>query len=138
MTDGKSTPVTQAYTVTVTGANDPATQLMITMQPVGGASGTALTVQPVVKICDAYGNTVTADNSTVVGVSILSGSGGTLGGTLTSTVSGGVGAFSGVTLAGLVGQNYVLQFTSIPALTSVNSSAVTVTAGAPSQCWYPR
>jgi hypothetical protein len=115
-------------TFTATGTAGAATQLAITTQPVGGASGAALATQPVVTVRDQYGNTLTTDNSTVVTVAILSGTGGTLGvtanGSLTSTASAGVVTFGGVTLSGTVGQNYVLRFTSSPTLTAANSGNV--------------
>jgi hypothetical protein len=53
-------------TFTATGTAGAATQLAITNQPVGGASGAAFATQPLVVIRDAYGNTVTTDSSTVV------------------------------------------------------------------------
>src|SRR5213078_1545285 len=45
------------------------------------------------------------------------------------TAANGIATFSGVTLTGTVGTNYVLRFTSSPALTSADSNNVTVTAG---------
>ena len=124
-------------TFTATGTAGAATQLAITTQPVGGASGAALATQPVVQIRDQYGNLVTPDSSTVVTVAISSGTGGTLGvtssGSLTATASAGVATFSGVSLSGTVGQNYVLQFTSSPTLTVANSGNVTVSSGAATQ-----
>jgi hypothetical protein len=89
-----------------------------------------LTVQPVVTVRDQHGNTVTTDGTTVIAVAITSGTGGTLGGTLTATATGGVATFSGVILAGTVGQNYVLRFSSTPTLAFADSSNVTVSAGA--------
>ena len=96
---------------------------------VGGVSGALLATQPVVAVQDAQGNTVTTDNTTTVTVAIFSGAGGNLGGTLTKTAVNGVATFTNVTLSGIVGTNYVLQFASNPALTAVNSNNVTVTAG---------
>ena len=124
---------TSVGTDTVTFVAGVASQLAITQEPVGGASGAALGTQPVVTIQDAQGNTVTTDSSTVVTVAIFSGAGGTLGETLTATASSGVATFSGVTLAGTVGTNYVLRFTSSPVLTTNDSAIVTVTAGVASQ-----
>jgi hypothetical protein len=116
--------------VTVTAPPAPAaTQLGITQQPVAGASGAALATQPVIAVQDAQGATVTSDNTTQVSVAISSGTGGTLGGTQTVQAASGVATFSNLTLSGTVGVNYVLLFTSSPALTSVNSANVTLTAG---------
>jgi hypothetical protein len=115
--------------VTVTAPPAPAaTQLGVTQQPVGGASGSALATQPIIAIQDAQGGTVTSDNTTQVSVAV-SGAGGTLGGTQTVQAASGVATFTNLTLAGTVGVNYVLQFTASPALTPVNSGNVTVTAG---------
>jgi hypothetical protein len=86
-------------------------------------------------IRDANGNTVTSDNTTAVTVAIQSGSGGSLGGSLTVTASAGVVTFSGVTLTGLSSQNYVLRFTSVPVLSSTDSSNVTVTAPGTWSTW---
>ncbi|MFN7622526.1 MAG: Ig-like domain-containing protein, partial [Acidobacteriota bacterium] len=83
-----------------------ATQLVLTTAPAGSASGTALTIQPVVTIRDAQGNTVTGSTAAVT-VAISSGTGGTLGGTTTVSAVDGVATFSGLTLAGTVGTSYV-------------------------------
>ncbi|HLG05316.1 MAG TPA: hypothetical protein VI383_04120, partial [Gemmatimonadales bacterium] len=110
-----------------------ATKLGIQTQPVGGQSGAVLATQPVILIQDAQGNTVTTDNATQVSVAISSGAGGALGGTQAVTAVNGIATFTNLTLAGTVGENYVLQFTSNPVLTAANSNNVTVTAGAATQ-----
>ncbi|HLG06190.1 MAG TPA: carboxypeptidase-like regulatory domain-containing protein, partial [Gemmatimonadales bacterium] len=114
--------------VTLTGAG-PASKLGIITQPVGAASGAQLATQPVVAIQDAQGNTVTGDNATQVSAAIFSGDGGTLGGILTGTAVSGIVTFTDLTLAGTVGETYVLRFTSPPVLTPVNSDNVMVSAG---------
>ena len=119
------------FSAFISALGQTATQLVLTTQPVGGASGSVLATQPVLAIRDVSGNTVTTDSSTQVTLAIQSGTGGTLGGTLTRTAASGVATFSGVTLTGTVGQNYVLRFTSSPTLTLVDSSNVTVTSAAP-------
>ncbi len=128
-----ATGLTLADSNNVTVSAGAATQLAITTQPVGGASGAVLATQPVVLVQDAEGNTVTIDNTTQVTVAIQSGAGGTLGGTTTVTAASGVSTFANVTLAGTVGVNYVLRFTdTVPGvLPFVDSGNVTVTAGAP-------
>ncbi|MFN7624987.1 MAG: hemagglutinin, partial [Acidobacteriota bacterium] len=123
------TPVDTA-SVAVTGPGTP-TQLALTTAPASSASGTALATQPVVTIRDAQGNTVTSSTAMVM-VAIQSGTGGTLGGSMMVNASGGVATFSGLTLAGTVGTNYVLRFTS-PGLTDVDSGNLTVTPGAAAQ-----
>jgi uncharacterized repeat protein (TIGR01451 family) len=106
-----------------------ASRLAIRTEPVGGGSGGVLGVQPVIEVLDAQGNLVISDGSTVVSVAIGSGAGGLLGGTLSVAAGGGVVSFSGVTLAGLVGVDYVLRFTGGPELVSVDSTLVQVTPG---------
>jgi hypothetical protein len=108
-----------------------ASQVVITTPPVGGPSGTVLAAQPIVEIRDAEGRLVITENTRTVSVSIASGTGGSLGGTQTITVSGGVGTFSDLTLSGLVGQDYILTFSST-GLTPATSQVVNVTPGAPS------
>jgi len=112
----------------------PAAKLVITLQPVGGASGALLATQPVIAIQDAQGHTVTTDNTTQVSVAISSGAGGTLGGTTTVTAASGIATFTNLTLAGTTGVPYVLQFTSNPTLTPASSGNVTVTT--PTQLTY--
>jgi hypothetical protein len=85
----------------------------------------------VVEIRDAQGNRVTS-SAAVVTLALQSGAGGTLGGTLSATAVSGVATFSGVTLAGTVGTNYVLRATAT-GLDLVDSNNVTVTAGAASR-----
>ncbi|MGA1632535.1 MAG: beta strand repeat-containing protein, partial [Phycisphaerales bacterium] len=66
-----STPFTNTTSITLTpGA---ASALAITTQPAGGPSGGALSTQPVVRVVDANGNTVTGDGTTVVTAAIKSG-----------------------------------------------------------------
>ncbi|MCU1356735.1 MAG: regulator of chromosome condensation, partial [Acidimicrobiales bacterium] len=83
-----------------------ASQLAFSTQPVAGASGSALTTQPVVRVTDASGNTVTGSSQAVT-LSIASGAGGTLSG-CSATTTAGVASFSGCTLSGVVGTNYTL------------------------------
>lgn len=108
-----------------------ASQVVITTQPVGGPSGAALATQPVVEIRDAGNRLVTTDSTRTVTVSLHSGMDGTLSGTQTITVSGGVGTFTDLALAGTVGENYTLTFDSA-GLNSATSGNITVTPGAPS------
>ncbi|MEX1258280.1 MAG: invasin domain 3-containing protein, partial [Gemmatimonadota bacterium] len=119
--------------VAVTGHGAAAALRIVTPQPVAGASGALMTTQPRVEILDGAMNRVTSDNMTQVTVAVLPApAGGSVGGTLSATASAGLATFSGVTFAGLVGTNYVLRFTSVPALTAVNSNDVMVSGpGAP-------
>jgi hypothetical protein len=112
----------------------PATNAQVLVAPGTSASGALLNPQPQIVIKDVFGNTVTSDNSTVVTVSLKSGASGTLGGTLTATASAGIAQFSNVTLTGLVGTNYVLEFDpNTSGVTSIDSSAINLTPGTPTQ-----
>ena len=131
-TGGRATALSNISGAVVTFTADTPSQLVISMQPVGGTSGSALTVQPVIAIQDAQGNTVITDDSTPVTVAIQSGTGGTLGGTKTVTAVDGVASFTDLTLTGTVGTNYVLRFSG-GGLPTVDSSNVTVTPGTATQ-----
>jgi predicted RNA-binding protein with TRAM domain len=95
--------------------------IAVTTQPVGSTSGSALATQPVVRIVDAVGNTVSHSNASVT----VSASGGTLGGTTTVTAVNGVATFTNLTHT--TGGTYTLSFasTSPSTLTSVTSSSFT-------------
>ncbi|MFN9743039.1 MAG: beta strand repeat-containing protein, partial [Acidobacteriota bacterium] len=115
--------------VAVTGPGV-ATQLALTTAPVSGASGAVFATQPVVTIRDSAGNAVTGSTAAVT-VAIQSGTGGTLGGTTTVNAVNGVATFSGLSLAGTVGTNYVLRFSG--AGLTVDTGNMTVTPGTATQ-----
>jgi hypothetical protein len=94
-------------------------RIVIVNQPIGSQTAAALSGQPVVKIVDSFGNTVTQNNSTVITAALTSGS----GGTLTRVVSGssvavsattinGVATFSNLYMRGLTNHNYQMTFSS--------------------------
>lgn len=116
-------------TATISLIPGAATQLVITTEPTGKASGTTLDHQPVIELLDAYGNLATQDSTTQVTTALQSGVSGTLGGTKTMTASSGVVTFTDLILSGLVSENYVLRFTS-GSLILADSANVTVTPGA--------
>jgi outer membrane protein OmpA-like peptidoglycan-associated protein len=111
--------------VTVSYTPGAATKIVVSTAPVAGASGAALSSQPVVRIADANNNTVTTDSSTQVTVTA---SGGTLSGTTTVTASSGVVTFTGLTFAGLTTTSYTLTFAS-GSLASATSSITPLTFG---------
>ena len=74
----------------------PASKAMITTEPSGAAAGTAFTTQPVIRITDLSGNTVTTSTVNVV-ASIASGTG-TLSGTTTVAAVNGVANFTNLVL----------------------------------------
>jgi hypothetical protein len=89
---GGSSDNTHVLTVT----QPPAYQLTIGTQPSSAATaGQAFSVQPVIDEDDQYGNLETGDNSTIITATISSGAG-TLLGTATATVLGGVATFTGL------------------------------------------
>ena len=94
-------------------------RIEILNQPIGAQTGAALAGQPVVKIVDSFGNTVTQNSSTVITAALTSGSGGTLTRVvssnsvpITATVSNGVATFSNLYMRGLTNHNYQMTFSS--------------------------
>jgi hypothetical protein len=94
-------------------------RIVIVNQPIGAQTAAALSGQPVVKIVDSFGNTVTQNSSTVINAALTSGS----GGTLTRVVSGssvavaattinGIATFSNLYMRGLTNHNYQMTFSS--------------------------
>jgi uncharacterized repeat protein (TIGR01451 family) len=102
-------------------------ELALLASPLGGASGGALAVQPVVEIRDAFANRV-VDSSGSVRVALVSGGVELLGGTLEVAAIAGVATFGDLTLAGVVGTGYVLRF-EMDGLISVDSPPLTLTPG---------
>jgi len=101
--------------------------LVISTAPTTGQSGVLLSPQPVVRIVDANGNTVTGSSATVT-AALASGTG-TLGGTLTANAASGVATFTNLVLTGTVG-SYTLAF-SAASVTGVTSGSIALSAGAP-------
>ena len=108
------------------------TQLTVTTQPAGAASGTAFTTQPSIQLRDAGGNPA-AQSGVTITATIASGPGGaTVLGSGTATTDGaGLATFSGLGLTGTVG-TYTLTFASA-GLTSATSGAIALGPGAPAQ-----
>jgi len=98
---------------------------MITTEPSGAAAGTTFTIQPVVRITDASGNTVTTSTVNVV-ASLASGTG-TLSGTTTVAAVNGIATFTNLVLSGATG-NYTLAF-SPTSLTAATSNSFALSAG---------
>ena len=81
-----------------------------------------------VKIEDAYNNVLTSDSTDKVTLALgTNPSGATLGGTTTTTVSGGVATFGNLSL-NLVGTGYTLAATSPATTTGVGSSTFNISA----------
>jgi hypothetical protein len=103
----------------------PATAAAITTQPAGAGSGSELGTQPVIRIVDSGGNTVTTSTVNVV-ASIASGTG-TLSGTTTIAASSGIATFTNLVVTGTAGA-FTLTFTPT-SLTAATSNSLTITAG---------
>ncbi|MEP7001960.1 MAG: Ig-like domain-containing protein [bacterium] len=107
----------------VTVTPGPAAELGIQAQPMGAATGTPLSTQPVIEVRDKAGNVVpTATNA--VTASIAAG-GGTLTGTTTVNAVAGVATFANLIVSGTPGTR-TLGFAA-SGLTSVTSADVVIT-----------
>jgi hypothetical protein len=107
----------------------PATQLAITMQPAGGAAGTALSTSPVVQMRDANGALVVGSDAIVTAALAAGGGSGTLSGTTSVMTVDGIATFNDLKISAT--GTYALVFTT-GALPPVTSLPVTITAAAPS------
>ncbi len=95
--DASSGSLTAGTSGDIQVASEVATELVIHAQPSPTATaGQPLATEPVIYEEDQYGNPVTGDNSTVVTASLANGTG-TLQGTISATMHGGVATFSGLT-----------------------------------------
>jgi hypothetical protein len=99
-----------------------ASKAMITTQPSGAVDGSVFTTQPVIRITDAGGNTVTSSTVNVV-ASIASGTG-TLSGTTTIAAVNGVATFTNLKITG--SGSHTITFTPADSLSTVTSSGFTV------------
>jgi hypothetical protein len=115
-----ATDVIRTFAVTAA-----ATAAAITTQPAGAGSGSVLGTQPVIRIVDSGGNTVTTSTVNVV-ASIASGTG-TLSGTTTVAASSGIATFTDLVVTGTAGA-FTLTFAPT-SLTAATSNSLTITAG---------
>lgn len=111
--------------------------LSVAEQPGGAVAGAAFAEPAVVHVRTAQGTRDTADNSTVVSVALVAGTG-TQGARLTGTTSvtavGGIASFTNLGLD-LAGSGYRLRF-SAPDMTSIESTAFDVAAIPSSQITF--
>ncbi len=106
--DGSLVP---AVSLPVTLAAGAAAKIVITTEPSHTAtSGLALVQQPVVKVEDSGGNVITTLNTGAATASINAGAGGAITAGSTANFVAGVATFSGLTLTGVAGTTYTLQF----------------------------
>ena len=122
--------VAQAQVIPVGFIKQIASKAMITTHPSGAVNGEALTTQPVIRVTDASGNTVTSSTVNVV-ASIASGTGGTLSGTTTVAAVNGVATFTNLVLSGTPG-SFTLRFTPT-SLTAATSDSFALSVGAASK-----
>ena len=139
---GLRTAGTATVTVVATGYSDAtvsqaigfgaATKLGITTQPTAPASnGAVLATQPVVKIQDQYGNTVTTSSASVTAAKSDAGSW-TLGGTTSLAATSGVATFTNLTATSAAAvSNATMAFTSSGLTASGNSNTFNISAPAP-------
>jgi Spherulation-specific family 4 len=121
--------LTSATTSTFAVTAGPATHLVFTTQPGGGANGSAWSTQPAVLVEDSGGNVVTGSTSPVtLAIASQPRSGATLTCTANPvTASAGVASFAGCEITGKAG-NYTLKATS-SGLTSATSSTFRISSG---------
>jgi hypothetical protein len=125
VTDTANSATTGSATVAVTPAA--ASTLVFGQQPTNTAVGAAITPAVTVRVLDAYGNLVTGDNTDQVTVALGSNpGGGTLGGTTTVTVSGGVATFGNLSINN-AGTGYTLTAAS-GSLTGATSAGFNITS----------
>ena len=106
----------------------PPTQLGVSTQPIGGATGSVLPTQPVVQVRDALGSPVVGATNAVTAV--LVGGGGVMTGTQTVNAVNGVATFTNLVVTGI--GSYTLNFTAA-GLASTASGPFTITALPPTQ-----
>jgi hypothetical protein len=99
----------------LTGVAQPATQLVITTQPVPGTNGGLMSVQPVVEIRDASNQLVTGSTAQVQ-IVLSTGTGGSIGGTTMIQAVNGVATFTDLTFTSAAGQSYTFGFISNPVI----------------------
>jgi subtilase family serine protease len=125
VTDTANGSITGSATVSVSPAS--ASTLVFGQQPGNTAPGAVISPAVTVRVLDAYNNLVTSDNSDQVTLAIGNNPGaGTLNGTTTMTVSGGVATFSNLSINN-AGNGYTLTASS-GSLTGATSSSFNVSA----------
>jgi hypothetical protein len=123
--DTSNDSITGSTTFTITPAA--ADHLMFLQQPTDTAAGQTIIPAVVVAVVDAFGNVETGDNSDTVTLSLgVNPSGGTLRGTLTVTVSGGIATFRDLSID-RAGAGYTLHATVGGGLPDSDSEAFTIT-----------
>jgi subtilase family serine protease len=126
-TDKSTSSINGSSTTTVTASV--ANHIAFGQQPTSATTGAVITPAVTVKILDVYNNLLTADNTGTVTISLGSNpGGGTLSGTLTAAVSGGVATFSNLSI-NQPGNGYTLS-AKTGSLAAVSSSSFNETSTA--------
>jgi subtilase family serine protease len=121
--DTANSSISGSATVSVSAAA--ASKVAFGQQPTNSTVGGTISPAVTVRVLDAYGNLVTTDNSDQVTVAIgANPGGGTLSGTTTVTVSGGVATFNNLSID-KAGNGYTLTASS-GALTGATSASFNV------------
>ncbi len=110
------------------GLPGPASRLAFLDQPTTTVAGRPMTPAVTVAVQDPYGNLVASHSGTVMLTLESFPAGGTLGGSTTAGVAGGIATFGGLTLE-RAGTGYTLSANAQPALTPATSDTFTVIAG---------
>jgi hypothetical protein len=96
--------------------------LRVIDDPVGALVSEPLATAPRLEVLDRYGNLATTDSQTIVSVSIYSGSGGALSGTVSKTTQNGLVDFAGLAATGTPGERYKLAFSASGDVLSVQDT----------------
>jgi Fibronectin type III domain len=121
-------PCAETSTITITVSDGAPAEIVIQQQPTADMpSRDDLPTQPIVQVRDTNGFLIRASQTVTA---TASGTASVIGGNTTATTgTTGAATFSGLTLGGLVGQNYTLTF-SVGAVASVPSDTLQVLPGA--------
>jgi hypothetical protein len=123
---GRTGPHSGSFTINPAAAD----HLAFSVQPAGATAGVAISPAVQVKVFDAYGNLLAADNSDQVTLSIAGGPGSfAAGSTTTATVSNGVATFGNLVLD--TAGSYTLGASTSGAVTGADSSGFSVSPAAP-------
>jgi hypothetical protein len=128
-----STGLTLATSSAFNVAVGPAALLNVTTNTTGGTGGTAWTTQPVVKVQDAGGNTVTTSTASITLAIGTNPSGGALTCTANPvTASAGVATFAGCKI-NLAGTGYTITANSSGLTSDTNNASFNITVGTAAQ-----
>ncbi len=121
--DGALTAVVSTTIAVTIGA---ASRLVVSTEPSPlTGTGAALAKQPVIKVEDTGGNVVPTVSTGAVTAAIYSGAGGAVSAGAAANFNAGVATFSGLTLTGVAGTSYTLNYTGA-GLSVIDASAIKI------------